>query len=141
MPTTQPITIRRGSFVCNIYDIGNLMRRPLANVRKLWRFMFSAEDENRETIEMIRDWLPRNVERTKQVAQEKQELFQLAAIEAEPLRQEVAVFGSVATKKQKAALATARCGLKAFESTAKTAAAAHVKAQKLQTIFNDFTTK
>lgn len=141
MPTMQPITIRRGSFVCNIYDIGNLMRLPLANVRKLWKIMFSAEYENRETIEMIRDWLPRNVENTKQSAQEKQELFLRATKEAEHLRREVAAFGSVATKKQKAALATARRGLKAFESTAKAAAADHVKAQKLQTIFNEFTTK
>ena len=35
MPTMQPITIRRGSFVCNVYDIGNLMWLPLANARKL----------------------------------------------------------------------------------------------------------
>ena len=90
---------------------------------------------------MIRDWLPRNIENTKQSAQEKQELFLLATKEAEHLRREVAAFGSVATKKQKAALATARRGLKAFESTAKAAAADHVKAQKLQTIFNEFTTK
>lgn len=141
MSAMQPITIRRGSFVCNIYDVGNLMRLPLANVRKLWKIMFSAEDENRETIQTIRDWLPVNVENTKQAAQEKQELFQLAAKEAELLRREIAAFGSVATKKQKAALATARRGLKASESTAKAAAADHVKAQKLQTIFNDFTTK
>lgn len=141
MPTMQPITIRRGSFVCNIYDIGNLMRLPLANVRKLWRIMFSAEDENRETIEMIRGWLPVNVENTKRTALDRQELFQVAAKEAEHLRREVAAFGSVATKEQRAALATARRGLKAFESTAKAAAADHVKAQKLQTIFNDFTTK
>ena len=141
MPTMQPITIQRGSFVCNIYDVGNLMRLPLANVRKLWKIMFSAEDENRETIQTIRGWLPRNAEIAKQSAQEKQELFLLATKEAEHLRREVAAFGSVATKEQKAAIAAARRGLKAFESAAKAAAAAHVKAQKLQTIFNEFTTK
>lgn len=141
MSTMQPITIQRGSFVCNIYDVGNLMRLPLANVRKLWKIMFTAEDENRETIQTIHDWLPRNIESTKRTAQERKELFEAAAKETERLRREVAAFGSVATKEQKAALATARRSLKAFESTAKTAAAEHNKAQKLQTIFNELTTK
>lgn len=141
MDNMQPITIRRGTFVCNIYDVGNLMRLPLGSVRKLWKIMFSAEDGNRETIQTIKDWLPRNIESTKQDAQEKQELFLLAAKEAGPLCREISAFGSAATKKQKAALAALRRELKASESAAKAAKTAHVKAQKLQTIFNNFTTK
>lgn len=141
MDNMQPITIRRGTFVCNIYDVGNLMRLPLESVRKLWKIMFSAEDRNCEAIETIRDWLPRNIESTKQAAQEKQELFLLATKAADPLCREISAFGSVVTKKQKAALAALRRELKASERAAKAAKAAHVKAQKLQTIFNNFTTK
>ena len=141
MPNPQPITIRRGTFVCNVYDVGNFMMLPLANIRKLWKIMFSAEVGNREAIQTIRDWLPRNIESTKQSAQEKQELFLLATKEAELSRREIAAFGSVVTKKQKAALAALLRKLKASERAAKAAKAAHVKAQKLQTIFNNFTTK
>ena len=141
MDNMQPITIRRGTFVCNIYDVGNLMRLPLGSVRKLWKIMFSAEDGNRETIQTIKDWLPRNIESTKQDAQEKQELFLLATKAADLLYREISAFGSAATKKQKAALAASRRELKASERAAKAARAAHVKALKLQTIFNRFTTK
>lgn len=103
MPHKQPITIQRGSFVCTIYDVGNLMGLPLANVRKLWKIMFSAEDENRETIQTIRSWLP--------------------------------VFAAECAER----ITQAEAELAAARTTA--AKATHVKAQKLQTIFNDFTTK
>lgn len=142
MDNMQPITIRRGTFVCNIYDVGNLMRLPLGSVRKLWKIMFSCRRTGTgKPSRPSKDWLPRNIESTKQDAQEKQELFLLAAKEAGPLCREISAFGSAATKKQKAALAALRRELKASESAAKAAKTAHVKAQKLQTIFNNFTTK
>lgn len=140
MSYKQPVTIQRGTFVCTIYDVGNLMGLPLANVRKLWKIMFSADYENRETIQTIRNWLPTNIENTKRRAHERQDAFQLAAQEAERLRREVEVFGSVATKEQKAAHAAARRECKAAEKAVKAARADHVKAQKLQTIFNELTT-
>lgn len=137
MSHKQPITIQRGSFVCTIYDVGNLMELPLANIRKLWKIMFSADYENRETIQMIRDWLPVNVESLKKHAQELQGSLQQAVQDAERLRREVEVFGSAVTKEQKAAHTAARRRLKTVEKAVKTAKADHAKAQKLQTIFND----
>ena len=140
MSNKQPITIQRGTFVCTLYDIGNLMELPLANLRKLWKIMFSAAYENEETIRKTRDWLPVNIDGTKRRTQERQAALQQATQETERLRRTVAMFGSVATKEQKAALATAQRQLKAAEKAVKTAKAAHVKAQKLQTIFNELTT-
>ncbi len=137
MSNKQPITIQRGTFVCTLYDIGNLMELPLANLRKLWKIMFSAAYENEETIHKTRDWLPVNIDGAKRRTQERQAAFQQAAQETERLRRTVATFGSVATKEQKAALATAQRQLKAAEKAVKTAKAAHVKAQKLQNIFNE----
>ena len=121
MSHKQPITIKRGTFVCTLYDVGNLMELPLANLRKLWKLMFSEAWENRETIQMIRDWLPVNLENK----------------ELERVRREVAAFGSVATKEQKAAHAAARREHKAAERADRAAKAARVKAEKLQTIFNE----
>lgn len=84
MDNKQPITIQRGTFVCNIYDVGNLMRLPLANVRKLWKIMFSAQDENRETIRIIKEWLPTFIaECAERIPQEEAEL---AAAKADAAR-------------------------------------------------------
>lgn len=140
MSHKQPITIQRGTFVCTIYDVSNLMELPLANIRKLWKIMLSADYENRETIQMIRDWLPANVESVKKHTQELQGSLQQAAQDAERLRREVEVFGSAATKEQKAAHAAARRKLRTIEKAVKAAKADHVKAQKLQTIFTSMTT-
>lgn len=137
MTIMQPITIQCDTFVCTIYDIGILMRMPLASIRKMWKIMFSAEDENSETIQTIRDWLPVNVENTARRTRELQAALRQSAQETECLRCEVAVFGSIATKEQKAAHATAQRQLKAAEKAVRTAKAACVKAQKLQDIFNE----
>ena len=111
MNDKQPLTIQRGSFVCTLCDIGILMRMPLANVRKIWKIMFSAEDENRETIQTIRDWLPVNAtECADRIPQAEADL---------------------------AARKTTKKPLTAAEKAVQTAKAAHVKAQKLQTIFNE----
>lgn len=40
MDNKQPIKIQRGTFVCDIYDVGNLMQLPLTSIRKLWKIMF-----------------------------------------------------------------------------------------------------
>ncbi len=171
MATMQPITIRRGTFVCNIYDVGNFMRLPLTNVRKLWKIMFSAEDENRETIQTIKDWLPAFVaECADRIAQAEAELAAGKAIAAQK-HSESAVMGDGYWSKRvtslKAALKRAanknnEANLtRALESAISqrdapkladravrvaqrhvaAAKAAHVKAQKLQTIFNEFTKK
>ena len=111
MATVQPVTIQCGTFVCTLCDIGILMRMPLANVRKIWKIMFSAEDENRETIQTIRNWLPVNVtECADRIPQAEAEL---------------------------AARKTTKKPLTAAEKAVRTAKAARVKAQKLQTIFNE----
>lgn len=170
MNDKQPITIQRGTFVCNIYDVGNLMRLPLANVRKLWKIMFSAEDENRETIQTIRDWLPVFVtECAERITAAEAELATAKATAARK-HSESAVMGDGYWSKQvtslKAALKRASNkgneanltralenaiaqrdapkladqAVRAVQGRISVAKAAHVKAQKLQTSFNDFTT-
>lgn len=141
MSNTHPLTIRRGSFVCDIYDVGNLMRLPLANVRKLWKIMFSAEDENRETIQTLRSWLLVNVTQTKEQQAAYASLLEGECTAAETVRRTVAAFGGVATKEQKEAVKESQRRVRSAEKKLKAATAAHVKAQKLQTIFNDLTTK
>ena len=134
MATMQPITIRRGSFVCNVYDVGNLMRLPLANVRKLWKIMFSAEDENRETIQTIKDWLPVFVaECADHIPQAEAELAARKVIAAQK--------HSESAVAQRDAPKLADQAVRAAQGRVTAAKAAHVKAQKLQTIFNEFTTK
>ncbi len=133
----QPITIRYGTFVCTLYDISNLMELPLANVRKLWKAMLSADYQNRDIIQQIRDWLPANVENLEKRAQYLQGTLQHAEQETERLRREVAVFGSAATKKQKAAHSAARRKQRIIEKAVTTAKADCTKAQKLQAIFNE----
>lgn len=137
MSNKQPITIRRGTFVCTLYDIGNLMELPLANLRKLWKIMFSEAWENEETIQMTRDWLPVNVEWRKERLTSREGLLVCERENTENERRTVAMFGSVATKEQKAALATAKKRLTAAEKAVRNAKADHLKAQKLQTIFNE----
>lgn len=141
MSDQQPITIQRGSFVCTLYDVGNLMGLPLANVRKLWKIMFSAEDENRETIQVIHSWLPANVTQTKEQQTAYTSILEGECAAAEMVRRTVSALGSVATKEQKEAVIKAQRRVRSAEKNLKAATAAHVKAQKLQTIFNDFTTK
>jgi hypothetical protein len=137
MSRKRPITIKRGTFVCTLYDAGNLMELPLANLRKLWKLMFSEAWENRETIQMIRDWLPVNVEWRKERLTSREGLLVCERENTENERRTVAVFGSVATKEQKAAHAAARREHKAAERADRAAKAARVKAEKLQTIFNE----
>jgi hypothetical protein len=137
MSRKRPITIKRGTFVCTLYDVGNLMELPLANLRKLWKLMFSEAWENRETIQMIRDWLPVNIKDAEQSARALQDTLQQSTQELEQRRREVEMFGSVVTKEQKAAHAAARREHKAAERADRAAKAARVKAEKLQTIFNE----
>lgn len=171
MPTMQPITIQRGSFVCNIYDVGNLMRLPLANVRKLWKIMFSAEDENRETIQTIRDWLPAfTAECAERIPQAEVELAAAKATAARKHSESAAMGDGYWSKRvtalkaalkraankdneanltralesaivQRDAPKLADQAVRAAQGRVTAAKAAHVKAQKLQTIFNEFTTK
>lgn len=141
MSDKQPIIIQRGSFVCTIYDIGNLMELPLANLRKIWKIMLSAPIENEATIEQIRTWLPTNTTNSEKVIHAQQSLLKQAVQELETLRSSVAAFGSVATKEQKADLISARRKAKAAEKALKTAKAYHAKAQKLQSIFTEMTQK
>lgn len=175
MDNKQPITIQRGAFVCNIYNVGNLMRLPLANVRKLWKSMFSAEDENRETIQTIKGWLPAFVaECAGHIPQAEAEL---ATAEADAVRahSESAIMGDDYWRKKviaqmrelkaaKARKESEEITLKIIETVeasrqrrdapkqadrivqmaqgrVKAAKADYVKAQKLQAIFNEFTTK
>lgn len=127
MDNKQPIKIQRGTFVCDIYDVGNLMQLPLTSIRKLWKIMFSAEDENRETIQIIKDWLPLlTAECAERIPQAE---VDLATAKAD------AVWAH-----SESALAQ-RDALKAAQKRVTAAKAAHVKAQKLQAIFNEFTTK
>ena len=171
MADMQPITIRRGTFVCNIYDVGNLMRLPLANVRKLWKIMFSAQYENEETIQLIKDWLPTFIaECADRIPQAEAELA-AAKVTAARKHSESAVMGegywSKRVNRLKAALKrttskdneaqlthelenaiTQRDAPKLADRAARVAQervtaakAAYIKAQKLQTIFNELNTK
>lgn len=140
MPDKQPITIQRGSFVCTLFDINNLMELPLANLRKLWKIMFSAASENAESIHTITAWLPLNVLNTECRVTAAQDTLQQAARDMESLCSTVAAFGSVATKEQKAALIAAKRKHKATEKGVKAAKNQHERAKKLQIIFNELTT-
>lgn len=137
MTDKQPITIQRGSFVCTIYDVENLMALPLANIRKLWKIMFSAEYENGNTLQTIRDWLPSTVESTKTAACDEQARLEQVTQYVSALRSKVAAFGSMATKEQKAELGEASTVLRYAAKLAKDAKARHERAKKLQAIFND----
>lgn len=137
MPDKQPITIQRGSFVCTIYDVENLMALPLANIRKLWKIMFSADYENENTLQTIRDWLPSTVESAKTTAHDEQARLEQVTQYVSALRSKVAAFGSMATKEQKAELREASTVLRYAEKLAKDSKARHERAKKLQTIFND----
>jgi hypothetical protein len=66
-----------------------------------------------------------------------QDTMQQSTKELERVRREVAAVGSIATKEQKAAHAAARREHKAAERADRAAKAARVKAEKLQTIFNE----
>lgn len=58
----EPFEVVQGSFRAHLYDINSLLDLPLANVRKLWKIMFSAAWENENAIEQVRNWLPRATE-------------------------------------------------------------------------------
>lgn len=137
MPDKQPITIRRGSFVCTIFDVENLMALPLTNIRKLWRIMFSADYENENTLQTIRDWLPSTVESAKTAARDEQTRLEQVTQYVSALRSKVAAFGSMATKEQKSELKEASTVLRYAEKLAKDSKARHERAKKLQTLFND----
>ena len=53
----SPLTIRSGTFVCTLKTTGGLLELPLTKLRKLWKIMFDAADENRDAIIQIRGWL------------------------------------------------------------------------------------
>lgn len=133
----QPLIIKRGSFVCTLYDINSLLEMPLANLRKLWKIMLDAADENEEPIEAIREWLPTAIADTDTRLCEERTDCKLMAQEVETRRRTVAAFGSMVTKEQKADLASAQRILKTAERRATAAKAANAKAHKLQTIFNE----
>lgn len=171
MSNQQPITIQRGSFICTIYDVGNLMGLPLANARKLWKIMFSAEDENRETIQVIRSWLPAfAAECAERITQTEAELAAARTTAAQKHSENAAMGDGYWSKRvtnlktalkrvsnkdneanliraidsaiaQRDAPKLADQAVRAAQRRVTAAKAAYVKAQKLQTIFNDFTTK
>lgn len=174
MDNKQPITIKRGTFVCDIYDVGNLMRLPLANVRKLWKIMFSAADENRDTIQTIKDWLPVFVAECADRIHQEEAALATAKADAARAHSESAIMGddywANKVKAQMRELKAAKARKESEEITpriietveasrqrrdapkkadqivrmtqerVKAAKANYVKAQKLQTIFNEFTT-
>lgn len=166
MADKQPIVIQRGSFVCTIYDVENLMALPLANVRKLWKIMFSAEQENRDTIKTIREWLPSLVKDCEGHIQQAKAELKEAKITAANRHSEHARMGDGYWSKRVAALKAALKkknadvenltrmlesatalrdapkladrAVKEAQSGLASAKAFAEKAQKLQTIFNDF---
>lgn len=133
----QPVTIKRGSFEAQLYDVGYLMDLPLANIRRLWKIMFDTADENRDAIAAIQEWLPNAIVNTEAATRKALDSYRQTAKETEDIRRTVAAFGSVATKDQKTALANAQRRLKAAEKRATAAKAKHERAKKLQTIFNE----
>ena len=171
MDIKQPITIKRSTFVCNIYDVGNLMRLPLANVRKLWKIMFSAADENREAIQIIKDWLPVFVSECEDRITQAKAKLAAAKADAAKAHSENAVMGDDYWRKKvtaqmrelkaaKARKESEEITLKIIEAVeasrqrrdapkkadqivrmtqerVKVAKTNYVKAQKLQTIFNE----
>jgi hypothetical protein len=137
MSDKQPIIIRRGTFVCTLYDVGNLMELPLANLRKLWKIMFDAADENTDTIAAIRDWLPANLTETGKQLRAEQCSLTLSGQQVETQRRTVAAFGTMATKEQKDALTLAQRAFRKAEKRMTIAKAAQIKARKLQSIFNE----
>jgi len=116
MSDKQPIIIKRGTFVCTIYDVGSLMELPLANVRKLWKIMLDAAWENEETISTIRAWLTAAIDQTKEQQMAYANLLDGERTAAETVRRTVAAFGSAATTD-------------------------HERAKKLQTIFTEMAVK
>lgn len=58
----EPFNVVRDTFHAQLYDINSLLDLPLANVRKLWKIMFSAAWENENAIKQVQDWLPRAAE-------------------------------------------------------------------------------
>ena len=133
----QPITIKQGSFEAQLYDVDNLMELPLANLRKLWKIMLDTEDENREAIAAIREWLPSNITNAHAAIHTAQDRYKQAARDAETIRREVAAFGSMVTKEQKAMLKAANSRLKSTEQRLKAARDRHDRANKLLSIFNE----
>lgn len=113
------------------------MALPLANVRKLWKIMFSETCENKDTIQTINDWLPQTVTCSEAAIQEEQTNLWQVTQYVSALRSKVTAFGSMATKEQKAELGEASTVLRYAEKLAKDAKARHERAKKLQTIFND----
>lgn len=141
MPKERPIVIRRGTFVCTLYDIGNLMKLPLATIRKLWKIMFDTAYQNEDTIAAICNWLPLIKEQTAEhLAAQKVWCDEESA--AERIAQSnLACFGTVATKEHKQAVKDARRRVKSAEGAVKAATAAQTRAHKLQNIFNDMAAK
>lgn len=137
----KPITIKRGTYVCRLYDIDFLMDMPLGSIRKLWRLMFADPHANRETIQMIDNWLPRNHEQATHHAMELYALSLQAQQELRCREQELAAFGSVATPVRSTACTNAQRKSRAADNAARKAKAAQVKAQKLQTIFSEMSKK
>lgn len=107
MPDTQPITIKRGSFMVTLYDIDRLMELPVANIRKLWAIMFDAAYENTATISTIREWLPAAIASTKSGIDRARFRLAGAKADAETKRRAAACMGDGYWAKQVADIRTA----------------------------------
>ena len=136
-PIQTPVTIKRGDFTAHIYNVPDFLDFPLTNLRKLWKLMFETAWENESAIDTITEWLPVVLVETEEAIQAAQAARRQTAWDTETMRRNVAMFGSVATKEQKADVTKAERLLKAAEKCVKDARARHAKAHKLQVIFNE----
>lgn len=127
-PSTKvPIVIRSGSFTCTLYDINDLFRLPISSLRTLWRIMFDALNENEETVQKIKTWLPSAV-----IERKARQTVCMADLKSK--QREVAAYGGAATKEQKRCVKEAECTLRAAIKESD-------HAVKIQQIFNDFTNR
>lgn len=133
----QPITIKNGAFVAELYEVDYFLDLPLANTRKLWKLMFAADYDNRETIAVLRDWLPQAACAAETALDAKDAAVQERKREALAAQSRVAAMGSMVTKKDKEAAQLALHHLREAEDAAKKAKARHEKTIKLQNIFNE----
>lgn len=92
-PKSEPLTIRSGAFSCTLYDIDNLTLLPLANIRKLWGIMFSAQWENEQSVLETRQCLSKAIALAKErISHDEAELIATRAT-AEVKRREIVVMG------------------------------------------------
>lgn len=135
----NPITIKRGTFEAHLYDVGGLMELPLANVRRLWKLMLEDTSLNKDAVATVQNWLPAVYADTGTAVDKEQERLQQVVRYANALHSKVAAFGSMVTKEQKAEIKEASTVLRYAEKRVKNAKSQHIRAKKLQTIFNEMT--